>query len=562
MNEFELLLHRNDLADLLNIPRSKLTYILYIRRVDNYYSSFEIPKKSGGVRHISAPNTTLKYIQRSLADALWRHQIDVWGERVKTRNISHAFEKQKSIITNAKIHRNKHYIVNLDLEDFFDSFHFGRVLGFFEKNRDFLLPHDLAVALTNLVCYNGHLPQGSPCSPIITNLICQILDYKVLALAKKYKVDYTRYADDLSFSTNNSSFPEIYDAFLIDVRKLLLHSGFTINDAKTRFTFRSARQEVTGLTVNKKINVANEYYKKTRAMAYTLYKTGEFHIDGKPGSIHQLEGRFAFIHQVEQSNYLEKKSRKQFNQLSSKEKDYQKFIFYKSFINLSNPVLVTEGETDILYIKSALKKHYRIFPNLITRAEDGKFEFHIKFYHRTLRTEYFFGVSKDGADTIQHIYDLYSGQNGHPNLAKYFKDLSSSTPNFPVILLFDNEMANSKKPLKKFLNHISMSTANAESFRDCKKASLTSNLFLSTNDLVKGLSECEIEDLFNEAALNHEIKGKTFSREAGADTAKHYGKSVFASYISENFESIDFDGFIPYLERINEIIDSYKAVSD
>ena len=73
--------------------------------------------------------------------------------------------------------------------------------AFYEKNKDFLLPREVAIVIAQIACYNGCLPQGAPSSPIITNLICQVLDMRLLKIAKKYKLDYTRYADDFSFST-------------------------------------------------------------------------------------------------------------------------------------------------------------------------------------------------------------------------------------------------------------------------------------------------------------------------------------------------------------------------
>lgn len=87
---------------------------------------------------------------------------NIWDENGIKPNISHGFEKEKSIITNAKIHRNKRYVLNLDLASFFDSFHFGRIQGYFEKNNHFKLPHDVAVILAQLTCYQGRLPQVLP----------------------------------------------------------------------------------------------------------------------------------------------------------------------------------------------------------------------------------------------------------------------------------------------------------------------------------------------------------------------------------------------------------------
>ena len=187
---------RNELADFLEIPRKKLSYILYVKGVDNLYSSFDIPKKNGGTRRIDAPMTDLKNIQKKLAEALCAHQRENWNKDGIIPNLSHGFESGKSIITNAKIHRNKRFVMNLDLENFFDCFHFGRVSGYFMKNKNFLLSKEAAIAIAQLTCYQGKLPQGAPTSPIITNLICNIFDMRVLKIAKKYRLNYTRYADD------------------------------------------------------------------------------------------------------------------------------------------------------------------------------------------------------------------------------------------------------------------------------------------------------------------------------------------------------------------------------
>ena len=178
---------RNELADFLDIPRKKLTYILYVKGVDNLYKSFDIPKKSGDNRHINSPTKDLKDIQEKLANALTTYERKIWEEKQITPNISHAFEKDKSFITNAKVHRNKKFVFNIDLENFFDSFHFGRIVGYFNKNHNFLLPKEVATVIAQLACYKGKLPQGGPCSPIITNLICNIFDIRLLKLAKKYK---------------------------------------------------------------------------------------------------------------------------------------------------------------------------------------------------------------------------------------------------------------------------------------------------------------------------------------------------------------------------------------
>jgi len=202
---------RKDFAVFLGIELKLLTYILYHIKVENLYTTFEIPKKNGGTRIINAPDKKiLKKIQNRLMNKLYNYQNKIKKDENIKINISHGFEKGKSIITNARIHRNKRFVLNIDLKDFFASFHFGRVVGFFEKNINFRIPKDIAIIIAQLCCYKGSLPQGAPTSPIISNIICNIFDMRILKLAKKYKLDYTRYADDLTFSTNNKDFLNIY----------------------------------------------------------------------------------------------------------------------------------------------------------------------------------------------------------------------------------------------------------------------------------------------------------------------------------------------------------------
>ncbi|MFL1662957.1 retron Ec67 family RNA-directed DNA polymerase/endonuclease [Bacillus cereus] len=563
MDKFNNIKTLHDLSYFLKIPIRKITYILYKKGIDNLYTSFEIPKKNGGVRHINAPLEDLKDIQRKLVLSLWAHQKHIWEESGKTLDVSHAFQKEKSIITNAQIHRNKRFVLNIDLENFFESFHFGRVRGFFEKDKNFLLPKKVATIIAQLTCYEGHLPQGAPSSPIITNLICNILDMKLLKLSKKYKLNYTRYADDLTFSTNNKHFLDQQSDFYEELSKIIERAGFKINEKKTRLQFRNSKQEVTGLVVNKKVNVDRNYYKITRSMAHSLYTKGNFHIDRELGEINQLEGRFSFINQLDRYNNLVKKDRDKnvklnFRNLNSREKQYQMFLFYKYFYRNKRPLIVTEGKTDIEYLKSALKNLYKDYPNLITKKSDETFEFKVSFLRRTKRLSYFLDIKPDGADTMKNIYNYYVGKenNGYPNFVKKFKDLGS-IPNHPVIFILDNELNNSSKPLKKIMNHMGLN-------KDVSKSSfcsedyymhITENLYLLTHQLVKGLPECEIEDLFDDSILNQKIHGKSFERDDKKfNINNHYGKANFADYISKNYRSVNFSEFKYMLDHLNSIV--------
>lgn len=409
--------------------------------------------------------------------------------------------------------------------------------------------------LAQLTCYQGRLPQGAPSSPIITNLICQPLDTYLLRIAKKYKLDYTRYADDLTFSTNDKHFVENQEEFLAEADAAIKRAGFSINEKKTRLQFKDSRQEVTGLIVNKKLNVNHAYVRKTRAMAHQLYSTGEYLIDGVPGTIRQLEGRFSFIDQLDHyNNVLDPKEIKHdaFH-LNGRERQYQAFIFYKYLFAHDAPVIVTEGKTDVRYIKAALKSLYTKYPRLIQKDAEGNFIYKFSFFRRTKRWKYFFGISLDGADAMKILYRYHVG-NGKkiPAYLSYFSQLSGLEQHKPVILLYDNK-PKSDRPLKKFLGEDVHPTADQKAaLKEHLHIQLIpdSKLFVVTPPLVGSKEECEIEDLFTDELLLLNLEGKTFCRKDKFDNSKYFGKEIFSQYVYENYQKIDFSGFIPLLDVI------------
>lgn len=557
---------RNHLAVKLNVPIKNLTYLLYIKKIENCYTSFEIPKKDGTSRIINTPNAELKDIQRRLAGMLYKKQREIFSQLDINPNISHGFEKKKSIITNAKIHRNKRFVFNLDLKDFFNSFHFGRVRGYFNNNKHFGLDINIATTIAQLTCYNGSLPQGAPTSPVISNLICQILDFRLLKIAKKYKLDYTRYADDLTFSTNDKHFPESYDSFMKEISKVIEKSGFQINDKKTNLKYRDSKQTVTGLIVNKKVNVDANYFRTTKAMAHSLYTKGEFFINGEPGTVNQLDGRFSFINQIDKYDNINctEKIKKMYS-LNAREKQYQRFLFYKLFLRSNKPLIATEGKTDVIYIKAALKNLYKSYPELVKLDANGKFEFLIHFLKRNKKMNYFFGITGDGADSLNNIYHYYFGGrisghqcNNYNRIFNAYKTVFTS----PTIIIYDNELSNKNKPISKFEGYKKMSEDKKSVFPQVLKMKLDeeSNLYLLTNQLVKGKSECEIEDLFSDDILNVEIDGRKFDRKVKKGDNSHFGKNDFAEYVMQHYETIDFSNFKPLLDNINEIVITYKAI--
>lgn len=261
------------LASLINTTEQKLTYSLYHIIDDSQYSTFNIPKKAGGFREIDRPCGQIKSLQNNFSKFLTKHY--------NRKPCSHGFENNYGILTNAESHKNRKIVLNLDIEDFFGSINFGRIYGLF-MNKPFFFPKNVAAAAAKLVTYNNRLPQGAPTSPLLANMISLRLDSKLMSLAKKHSCTYTRYVDDITFSSTKRSFNPNIATFHEDnsviLGKPLLQifekEGFKIKNSKTRLLSKFVRQDVTGLTVNEFPNVKRSYIKSIFGMIYSWKKHG------------------------------------------------------------------------------------------------------------------------------------------------------------------------------------------------------------------------------------------------------------------------------------------------
>jgi RNA-directed DNA polymerase len=261
-----------ELADILKISESKLKYLLYRLPDDKKYKEFKIVHKNGKERIISSPDYRIKELQRELLpflSACYKPKKNIYGF-VQGRNIKH----------NAANHTRKRHVINIDIQNFFPTINFGRVRGLFLKE-PFNFPQNIATVLAQIICYKGFLPQGAPTSPIISNLICHTLDNQLISLSRQTRVTYTRYADDLTFSTNLREFPHDIASIIEgklelnpDFEKLIRSNGFNINERKTKLSENFNRQEVTGLIVNKFPNVKRQFVRQIRAMIHAWEKFG------------------------------------------------------------------------------------------------------------------------------------------------------------------------------------------------------------------------------------------------------------------------------------------------
>ena len=236
------------------------------------YRTFSIPKKSGGKREISAPMPKLQAILwpvKEILDSLYEPAFCVMG-----------FTSCRSVVDNAKVHLGQNYVLNLDLKDFFPSIHQARVW-----KRLQLPPFNFTQEVANVVAglcairvVEGDqkkyvLPQGAPTSPILTNIICEKLDRRLIAIATKHNLRYSRYADDMTFSSMHSVLSTNGDVFA-DIVKTIEEQGFKVNPAKTRLQKRGDRQEVTGLVISNKVNTPKQYIRELDLLLYVWEKFG------------------------------------------------------------------------------------------------------------------------------------------------------------------------------------------------------------------------------------------------------------------------------------------------
>lgn len=263
---------REELAQLLEVETSVLTY--YAFGNGKRYKTFDIPKKSGGTRTIKAPVGGLKEIQRKLANEL--------SASYPGREYVQGFVKDGSIIGNARLHLNKRQVLNIDLDNFFPTITATRVIGLLRK-RPFEFNNEVASTIAGLTCDDGSLPQGAPTSPVLSNMICLRMDNQLNAYARRMKATYSRYADDITFSTFSKKFPiakikEIFgekdvvlDGELADIIEA---NYFTINPKKTRLRLGTQSKYVTGIKVNVYPNLPRSYVRQLRSMLHAWEKFG------------------------------------------------------------------------------------------------------------------------------------------------------------------------------------------------------------------------------------------------------------------------------------------------
>lgn len=292
----------------LTIPRLRWLAFHSDAAERTHYVRFTVAKKSGGVRELAAPHRDLAKAQR------WIFQNIL--QPLKMHEAAHGFVRGRSIKTNAALHVGRHTLVNADLKDFFPTITFPRVCGAFMQ----LGYSPAAATILALLCteaprrqveYAGQmfhvatglraLPQGACTSPALSNLIARRLDSRLAGIATKLGWQYTRYADDLSFSADAASEPTKVTGYLLArVRHIAQDEGFAVNEKKTRVLKQSTAMSVTGIVVNQRAGVRRREVRRLRAILHNASKQGlaAQNRTNEPNFVSHVRGRIAFVQMV------------------------------------------------------------------------------------------------------------------------------------------------------------------------------------------------------------------------------------------------------------------------
>lgn len=375
--EFYSLKTRSDVARLLDVSEDHLIYYLYRMPIEEKYSKFTISKTSGGERTINTPHKSLKILQKKLNQVL--------QAVYKPKKCVHGFVKGRSIRTNALRHKKQKYVFNFDLKDFFPSINFGRVRGMF-KSKPYDIGTNAATILAQICCFENQLPQGAPTSPIIANMICGRLDSQLQKVARENRCYYTRFADDITFSTSLSEFPSLIafqksdDWEIGDTLKSIVHrNGFEVQQNKVRLQNNYHRQVVTGITVNEFPNVSRTFVRQIRAMLYDWDKNGyevaqETHNNLRENLVHRnpanspaefksvVKGKISFLGMVRDSEYGE-------DELYTHLIDKYNYLVERDDLGLSPQANVLDSMIFISYARKDEKFAFKLYRNLENMGE-------------------------------------------------------------------------------------------------------------------------------------------------------------------------------------------------
>lgn len=294
-----------DIATALGLTIPQLRGLAFHSEVTSrsHYIQFSVPKKSGGLRQLSAPHRRMAHCQRWIQTQIL--------SKLEVSDQAHGFVVARSTVTNAAQHCGKAVVLNTDLEGFFPSITFPRVRKVFVR----IGYSPAAATILALLCtecprraveFGGKvlfvatgpraLPQGACTSPALSNQVARRLDRRLQGLSLRLGLTYTRYADDITIS-GNEELKTRAGYVMARIRHLAQDEGFRVNEAKTRVQRQNTAQSVTGLVVNEKPGVCRSTIRRIRAILHQAKQTGleAQNRDKHPNFRAWVEGMIAYI---------------------------------------------------------------------------------------------------------------------------------------------------------------------------------------------------------------------------------------------------------------------------
>ena len=454
------------------------------------------------------------------------------------------------------------WVLNMDLMDFFPSINFGRVRGFLVKNKHFTLQPATATVLAQIACHQNALPQGAPTSPVISNLITGLLDIRLNKLASRSRCSFTRYADDITFSTNAAEFPSSIARPNSDgkwelssgLSKRIKQSGFSVNDGKTRMQYRRSRQDVTGLIVNSRIGVKRETLKTVRAQVESVIHTGGCHIDKKvkdktapePISLETLNGHLAHIAWVK-GRYVEyKRSDCCWSSEPGYVRTYRRYLDHQAFVASPTPKIICEGKTDYIYIQCAIKRIPTTPTNLVDATSPSGLG--VRLFRFTKTTSWVQRLSGGTGD----MKNLIAGYK------KRIEQVCATKFQSPVVLVVDNDAGASKGKLNSLVKEMSGYKPKVDGSEDFYHLGLNLYLVHTPTKTAAG-GDTMIEDFLPADVRSQKLGDKTLELDNNKfDLKKNFGKVPLAeSIVRRQKDKIDFSNYLPLLVRISKAIEHF-----
>lgn len=543
-----------DLATYLNVKRGELAYYAYYIKPSDAYNTFPITKRSGKLRHIDAPVKGLKDLQKTI--------YEKFSSEIKFRKCAYGYIPERGTLENSARHTRQRWVLRVDLKDFFPSITTVRIAGMF-RSPPFNLSTKAARALALIATKHGVLPQGSPLSPWISNVICRGLDYNLQKLASRYKCYYSRYADDLFFSTSNSVFPaalahksENDSTATIgeDLRDAIIAAGFTPNEEKTSLRPSSQRQMVTGVVVNVKSNVPKEFVKQLRAALYA-WKT-----HGLASAEAHWQSNVDFRNRWDKAN-------PRFRWVVRGKVNYLRHI---------------KGEADPVYIKLATKlkeldSTYSFDPKLSARSIVQEVCVFVEGITDRKHIEAAFKhAQKKGLYTDLNLTFSEPKENGSSNLQKLCQNLSTTPQRCLTICLFDRDepayiksMGGSSSdyldhnnnvyslilPQPKFRTESDICIEHLYEDKDLYKVDSTGRRLYGKHEFDKHSCHTSEPNIFTKVPPKSLIIDSNVinisTKESVALSKNDFATQIYSG--TPPFDTVSFDGFNPLFEKIQEI---------